>query len=85
MRGFVEARVKPYYLHHGDLAPGTGHFRTTIAEGRALMRALRRAPVGIRPFRPRAGPARRARQNTGRPSYTAEADDGKLANRHAEA
>jgi lysine 2,3-aminomutase len=32
MRGFVEAGVKPYYLHHGDLAPGTGHFRTTLAE-----------------------------------------------------
>ena len=29
MRAFVEARVKPYYLHHGDLAPGTSHFRTT--------------------------------------------------------
>jgi lysine 2,3-aminomutase len=41
MRGFVEARVKPYYLHHGDLAPGTSHFRTTISEGQALMRALR--------------------------------------------
>ena len=25
MRGFVEMRVKPYYLHHGDLAPGTAH------------------------------------------------------------
>ena len=33
MRGFVEAGVKPYYLHHGDLAPGTCHLRTTIAEG----------------------------------------------------
>jgi lysine 2,3-aminomutase len=47
MRGFVEARVKPYYLHHGDLAPGTGHFRTTIAEGRALMRALRGRLSGL--------------------------------------
>ncbi|SOB94734.1 lysine-2,3-aminomutase-like protein [Rhodobacter maris] len=34
-------RVKPYYLHHCDLAPGTSHFRTTIAEGRALMASLR--------------------------------------------
>ncbi|WP_406721356.1 lysine-2,3-aminomutase-like protein [Thioclava litoralis] len=34
-------RVKPYYLHHCDLARGTSHFRTTIDEGRALMRALR--------------------------------------------
>ena len=41
MRAFVEARVKPYYLHHGDLAPGTAHLRTTIAEGQALMRELR--------------------------------------------
>lgn len=41
MRSFVENRIKPYYLHHGDLAPGTSHFRTTIEEGQALMRALR--------------------------------------------
>jgi lysine 2,3-aminomutase len=40
MRAFVESRVKPYYLHHGDLAPGTAHFRTTIEEGQRLMRAL---------------------------------------------
>lgn len=47
MRAFVEARVKPYYLHHGDLAPGTSHFRTTIAEGQALMRALRGRLSGL--------------------------------------
>ena len=41
MRALVETRVKPYYLHHGDLAPGTGHLRTSIAEGQALMRAIR--------------------------------------------
>ena len=41
MRAMVETRIKPYYLHHGDLAPGTGHFRTTIAEGQVLMRTLR--------------------------------------------
>jgi lysine 2,3-aminomutase len=41
MRGFVECRVKPYYLHHGDLAPGTADFRTTIERGQDLMRALR--------------------------------------------
>ena len=40
MRAFVEARIKPYYLHHADLAPGTAHLRTTLAEGQALMRAL---------------------------------------------
>jgi lysine 2,3-aminomutase len=40
MRMLVACRIKPYYLHHGDLAPGTAHLRTTIGEGRALMRAL---------------------------------------------
>jgi lysine 2,3-aminomutase len=47
MRAFVEARVKPYYLHQGDLAPGTSHLRTTIAEGQALMRQLRGRLSGI--------------------------------------
>jgi lysine 2,3-aminomutase len=47
MRAFVEARVKPYYLHHLDLAPGTSHFRTTIAEGQTLMRALRGRLSGL--------------------------------------
>ncbi|HVM99934.1 MAG TPA: lysine-2,3-aminomutase-like protein [Caulobacteraceae bacterium] len=47
MRAFVEARIKPYYLHHGDLAPGAGHFRTTLAEGQALMRSLRGRVSGL--------------------------------------
>jgi lysine 2,3-aminomutase len=47
MRAFVETRVKPYYLHHADLAPGTAHLRTTIAEGRALMGELRRRLSGL--------------------------------------
>jgi lysine 2,3-aminomutase len=47
MRAFVENRIKPYYLHHGDLAPGTSHFRTTIGEGQALMRALRGRLSGL--------------------------------------
>jgi lysine 2,3-aminomutase len=40
-RKLARNRVKPYYLHHCDLAKGTGHFRTTIAEGQALMAGLR--------------------------------------------
>jgi lysine 2,3-aminomutase len=40
MRALVECRIKPYYLHHADLAPGTAHLRTSIAQGQALMRAL---------------------------------------------
>jgi lysine 2,3-aminomutase len=40
MRIFVEHRIKPYYLHHCDLAPGTAHLRTSIEAGQDLMRAL---------------------------------------------
>lgn len=40
-RALIRLRVKPYYLHHCDLARGAGHFRTTIAAGQALMAALR--------------------------------------------
>ena len=47
MRALVECRIKPYYLHHGDLAPGTAHWRTSIDEGQALMRALRGRLSGL--------------------------------------
>ena len=47
MRGFVEARVKPYYLHHGDFAPGTSHFRVGLAKGQALVEALRGRLSGL--------------------------------------
>jgi lysine 2,3-aminomutase len=47
MRAFVECRIKPYYLHHADLAPGTAHLRTDIATGQALMRALRGRVSGL--------------------------------------
>ncbi len=47
MRGFVETGVKPYYLHHPDLAPGTGHFRVGLEEGRALAQALRDTLSGL--------------------------------------
>ena len=47
MRLFVENRVKPYYLHHGDLAPGTSHFRTGLGQGRLLARKLRGHASGL--------------------------------------
>jgi lysine 2,3-aminomutase len=47
MRGFVEARIKPYYLHQLDLAPGTAHFRVDIERGRELMRQLRGRLSGL--------------------------------------
>jgi lysine 2,3-aminomutase len=47
MRALVETRIKPYYLHHADLAPGTARFRTSIAEGQHLMRSLRGRVSGL--------------------------------------
>lgn len=47
MRALVTARVKPYYLHHPDMVRGTGHFRISIAEGQALMKALRGRLSGL--------------------------------------
>lgn len=47
MRTFVKNRIKPYYLHHGDLVRGTSHFRTTLQEGQGLMKALRGRYSGL--------------------------------------
>jgi len=46
-RGLVAMRVKPYYLHHADLARGTAHFRTGIAEGQRLVKSLRGRVSGL--------------------------------------
>jgi lysine 2,3-aminomutase len=47
MRAFVETRIKPYYLHHPDLAPGTAHLRVDIARGREIVRTLRGRLSGL--------------------------------------
>lgn len=47
MDAFLANRIKPYYLHHPDLAPGTSHFRVTIEEGLALVDALRARVSGL--------------------------------------
>jgi lysine 2,3-aminomutase len=47
MRALVECRIKPYYLHHADLAPGTAHLRTDITTGQELMRSLRGRLSGL--------------------------------------
>jgi lysine 2,3-aminomutase len=46
-RELVALRVKPYYLHHMDLAPGTARFRTSIAAGQELVRGLRGRVSGL--------------------------------------
>ncbi len=47
MKAFVETRIKPYYLHHPDLAPGTSHFRMDLAEGQRIVAALRGTISGL--------------------------------------
>lgn len=47
LRALIACRVKPYYLHHGDLAPGTHHFRTSLDDGRRIMAELRGRLSGV--------------------------------------
>ena len=46
-RTMLQSKIKPYYLHHPDLANGTGHFRLTINEGQKIMKELRGNLSGI--------------------------------------
>ncbi len=46
-RTLLANRVKPYYLHHPDMAPGTSHFRLSIKEGQDIMRKLRGRVTGL--------------------------------------
>jgi lysine 2,3-aminomutase len=43
----LAARVKPYYLHQLDPAPGTARFHVPIEEGRRLLAALRGRVTGL--------------------------------------
>ncbi|MDI2089890.1 lysine-2,3-aminomutase-like protein [Commensalibacter oyaizuii] len=47
LRSFVEWRIKPYYLHQLDKAPGTARFHVPIEQGRALLHALRGRVTGL--------------------------------------
>ncbi|MGE0735556.1 MAG: lysine-2,3-aminomutase-like protein [Alphaproteobacteria bacterium] len=47
LRALVANRVKPYYLHQLDAAPGTSHFEVPIARGQELMRSLRGRVSGL--------------------------------------
>ncbi len=46
-RAMLRARVKPYYLHQLDAAPGTARFAVPVARGRALLRELRGRVSGL--------------------------------------
>jgi lysine 2,3-aminomutase len=46
-RAMLTARVKPYYLHQLDPAPGTARFHVPIQEGRRLLAGLRGRVTGL--------------------------------------
>ncbi|MBA2747452.1 MAG: lysine-2,3-aminomutase-like protein [Tatlockia sp.] len=46
-RKLVKNRIKPYYLHHLDLAQGTNHFRVSIKRGQELMKQIRGRLSGL--------------------------------------
>ena len=46
-RAMLRARVKPYYLHQLDPAPGTARFAVPIEEGRRLLAELRGRVSGL--------------------------------------
>jgi lysine 2,3-aminomutase len=43
----LSMRVKPYYLHQLDAAPGTARFHVPIEEGRRLLAGLRGRVTGL--------------------------------------
>ena len=45
--GLLAWRVRPYYLHQGDLVAGTGHLRTPLPVGVELLRQLRGRVSGL--------------------------------------
>ena len=47
MQKLLAIRVRPYYLYQADLVQGTDHFRTTVAEGLEIVRALRGHTSGL--------------------------------------
>ncbi|MBV9652947.1 MAG: lysine-2,3-aminomutase-like protein [Acetobacteraceae bacterium] len=47
LRAMVACRVKPYYLHQLDPAPGTARFHVPVAEGRRLLAGLRGRVTGL--------------------------------------
>jgi lysine 2,3-aminomutase len=46
-RAMIAARVKPYYLHQLDAAPGTARFHVPIEEGQRLLAGLRGRVSGL--------------------------------------
>lgn len=47
MTSLLELRVRPYYIHQMDLIKGAAHFRTPVAKGLEIVRALRGHVTGM--------------------------------------
>ena len=47
MRILIKLKIKPYYIHHPDRAPGTSHFQITIEEGLSIVEGLRGTISGL--------------------------------------
>ena len=47
MQGLINMRVRPYYLYQADPVKGTNHFRTKVAKGLEIYKALRGYTSGL--------------------------------------
>lgn len=47
VQGLLRIRVRPYYLYQMDLVKGTAHFRTSVATGLGIIKALRGHTSGL--------------------------------------
>ena len=78
LRRCVENRIKPYYLHHTDRANGTGHFRTSVEQGRAIVGDLRGRLSGLcQPTYVLDIPGGHGKSPLG-PDYVRPASDGRI-------
>lgn len=78
-RGLLKIRVRPYYLHHLDVARGTGHFRTPIDTGIAIVDRLRGTLSGLAiPHYVIDLPGGKGKISVG-PEYLRRAEEGLLA------
>ena len=66
MRALIETRIKPYYLHHPDLAPGTAQFRVSIGARPGAPAPTARARLGPLSAALRARHSRRLFQGAAR-------------------
>ncbi len=70
MRDLLSAGVKPYYLHHPDLAPGASHFRLWDRGGPPYLCGTRAPHYGNRPARATFSTFRAAMERLASPRWS---------------